>query len=400
MSKQLLHLSLLLLVIATIPLTAVASGLPAAHKYTVVIDAGHGGHDPGAIGKFSKEKNINLNIALEVGRLIENNCKDVRVVYTRKKDVFVTLDGRAHIANKAKADLFISIHTNALPNGRIARGVETYTLGMARAQANLDVAKRENSVILVENNYKEHYAGFNPNSSESYIMFEFMQDKFMSQSVAFAKLVQRNVVRTAGRSDKGVHQAGFLVLRCTSMPSVLVEVGYISTPDEEQYLNSSTGIQNIGRSIYQAFVQYRTQHGKARNARAKETEYTSEPAPAEHEVKVKVEPEQPKPKEQPVVAAQGTEKEDNALVFKVQFLSSPTPLRESAFKGIPNVTQYTEGGRYKYTCYPTSSYDEAAARCKEVKEKFPDAFVAAFRKGSRVDIREAIKEYRNSTKKR
>ena len=214
-----------------------------AKDFVVVIDAGHGGHDPGATGKISKEKNINLNVALAVGKLIENSDREIKVIYTRKKDVFVTLQGRAQVANKNKADLFISIHTNALAKGRTAQGTETYTLGLHRTQENLEVAKKENSVILIEDDYQARYAGFNPNSSESYIMFEFMQDKNMKQSVQLATLIQKQFKGTARRTDRGVRQAGFLVLHATSMPSVLIELGYISTPEEERYLNSQEGIR-------------------------------------------------------------------------------------------------------------------------------------------------------------
>ena len=195
-----------------------------AGAYTVVIDAGHGGKDSGAVGKVAKEKNINLAVALKLGELIAANCPDVKVVYTRKTDVFVELHERARIANKAKADLFISVHTNAMPNKIIRRGTETYTLGMHRAADNLAVAKRENSVITLESDYQQRYEGFDPNSSESYIIFEFMQDQNMASSVEFAKGVQEQFARTAGRVNKGVYQAGFLVLRETSMPSVLIEL--------------------------------------------------------------------------------------------------------------------------------------------------------------------------------
>ncbi len=172
-----------------------------AKDFVVVIDAGHGGHDPGAVGKTSKEKNINLNVALKLGKLIEDQCKDVKVVYTRKTDVFVNLNRRAEIANEAKADLFISIHTNSLANNRTARGASTWTLGLARSEANLDVAKRENSVILYEDDYKSRYAGFDPNSAESYIIFEFMQDQFMSQSVHFASQIQQQFKSNSKRVD-------------------------------------------------------------------------------------------------------------------------------------------------------------------------------------------------------
>ncbi|MGP1467650.1 MAG: N-acetylmuramoyl-L-alanine amidase family protein, partial [Porphyromonadaceae bacterium] len=210
--------------------------------FTLVIDPGHGGHDSGAVGAMSKEKNINLNVALAFGRLVEANCPDVNVIYTRKTDVFIPLGERANIANRNKADLFISVHTNALPKGRVARGFEVYTLGMHRAADNLAVAKRENSVISLEKDYRQRYQGFDPNSSESYIMFEFIQDRNMSKSVELAKYIQKEACASAGRNDKGVHQAGFLVLRATSMPSCLIELGFITTPDEERFLNSQDGI--------------------------------------------------------------------------------------------------------------------------------------------------------------
>ena len=215
-----------------------------AMPYTLVIDAGHGGKDPGAMANGAKEKNINLAVALAFGKLVEQNCKDVKVVYTRKTDVFVELNERARIANKAKADLFISIHTNATAAKVGPQGTETYTLGMHRAADNLAVAKRENSVITLENDYEEKYEGFDPNSSESYIIFELMQDMNMFRN-------------TAKRVDKGVHQAGFLVLRATSMPSVLIELGYINNANEASYLTSTAGVNTLAKSIYNAFVAYK-----------------------------------------------------------------------------------------------------------------------------------------------
>ena len=239
-------------------------GTMAANKFTLVIDAGHGGKDTGAPGKISVEKNINLKVALAFGKYVENNCSDVRVIYTRTTDVFVELQERANIANRNKADLFISIHTNALDGGKISRGFETYTLGMHRAADNLNVAKRENSVILIEKNYKQRYAGFDPKSSESYIMFELMQDKNMANSVELAKLIQSEVCTVSGRVNKGVHQAGFLVLRETSMPSCLVELGFITTSDEEQYLNTKEGQDKMARGIYQAFLRYKKKYGNSK----------------------------------------------------------------------------------------------------------------------------------------
>ena len=225
--------------------------------FTLVLDAGHGGKDPGALGRGKgREKNINLAVTLAVGKLVEQNMKDVKVIYTRKTDVFVELDERAHIANRAKADLFVSIHTNALPGKGQGRGSETYTLGMHRAADNLAVAKRENSVISLENDYENRYEGFDPKSSESYIIFEFMQDKNMEKSVRLATLVQQQF-RAAGRPDKGVHQAGFLVLRATSMPSCLIELGYITTASEETFLTSDRGVNQLAQSIYQAIKKYK-----------------------------------------------------------------------------------------------------------------------------------------------
>lgn len=229
-------------------------------SFILVIDPGHGGHDSGAVGAYSKEKDINLAVALAFGKLVEENCPDVKVVYTRKTDVFIPLQGRADIANRNKADLFVSVHTNAVPKGKQVYGVETYTLGMHRAADNLAVAKRENSVIMLEKDYRQTYEGFDPNSVESYIMFEIMQDVYMKQSVEMAKCIQNEYVRR-GRQNKGVHQAGFLVLRQVSMPSVLTELGFISTPSEESYLNSQEGRAALSESLYEGFVKYRKLHG-------------------------------------------------------------------------------------------------------------------------------------------
>lgn len=227
--------------------------------FTVVIDAGHGGRDAGAVGCISKEKNINLKVALALGSLIKKNCPEVKVIYTRSTDTFVELSRRASIANKAKADLFISIHTNSTAAGRkgtAAQGTETYTLGMHRAADNLAVAKRENSVITLEADYKRKYEGFDPGSSESYIIFELMQDQYMAFSVDLASRIQREFASTAKRINKGVHQAGFLVLREVSMPSVLIELGFINNRKEEKFLASEWGQNQLAQSIFNAFRAY------------------------------------------------------------------------------------------------------------------------------------------------
>ena len=226
--------------------------MAATKSYTLVLDAGHGGKDPGAVGRFSQEKNLNLALTLEVGRLIKKQYPDVNVVYTRKTDKFVELYRRAEIANNNKADLFISVHINALPKGHIARGFQTYTLGRSRRTGkatgimeNLEVAKRENAVIFQEANYQKNYRGFDPNSPESNIMFEFVQDKNMENSAELAKYMQRYVCQATGRADMGAHQDNLAVLRLTSMPACLIELGFISTPDEEQYMNTSTAMITI-----------------------------------------------------------------------------------------------------------------------------------------------------------
>ena len=262
MRPSLLKYLQIVLFVAIMPFVSLAD--VEKRNFTLVIDAGHGGHDAGAVGAYSKEKDINLKVALAFGRLVENNCPDVKVVYTRKTDVFIPLQRRADIANNNKADLFVSVHTNALPAGRQAYGSETYTLGMARANANLAVAKRENSVITLESDYKSTYQGFDPNKAESYVIFEFMQDKFMKQSVDLATCIQRQYA-SAGRPNKGVHQAGFLVLRNTSMPSVLTELGFITTPSEEAYLNSQQGETELSRSIYNGYLAYRRMHQRGVN---------------------------------------------------------------------------------------------------------------------------------------
>ncbi len=261
-------------------------------RFTLVIDAGHGGHDSGAKGSFSYEKNINLSVALAFGKYVERNCPDVRVVYTRKKDVFVPLYERAEIANRNKANLFVSVHTNALPKGRISRGFETYTLGDGRShgtKTNLDVAKRENSVIFMEKDYKQHYVGYDPNSAESNIMFEFVQDHNMQQSVEFAKLLQRNVCSMAGRINKGVHQDNFAVLRLTSMPACLIELGFITTPDEEKALNDANMVDRIGRGIYNAFIEYKSKQAGGITIPYKPLPETDNEVEAKNETKTKPE---------------------------------------------------------------------------------------------------------------
>ena len=363
--------------------------------FTVVIDPGHGGRDPGALGRRGKEKNINLSVALKLGKLIQDNCEDVRIVYTRQKDVFVGLDRRAQIANNAKADLFISIHTNSVAKGRTVRGTETYTLGLHRTEDNLEVAKKENSVILIESDYEQRYAGFNPNSAESYIIFEFLQDKNMEKSVDFATLIQRQFKNTAKRIDKGVHQAGFLVLRETTMPGVLVELGYISTPDEERYLLTEAGTDALAKSIYRAFISYKDQHDSP-SARRKEP-VVREP---ETETKPALKAEnKPAPKADTKPATKPASKTTKGKpVFKIQILTSDKKLSagNKQFKGLSPVNYYQEKGLYKYTYSESTDYNKVLRTKRQIAPKFKGAFIIAFKDGKKMDVNQAIKEFKNN----
>ena len=352
----------------------------AEKKFTLVIDAGHGGKDVGAVGRKAKEKTINLNVALAFGKLVEEKCPEVKVIYTRKTDKFVSLKERAAIANRNHADLFVSIHTNAVPRGRKVYGTETFTLGMARADENLEVAKRENSVITYEENYEQTYAGFDPNSPESYIIFEFMQDRYMEQSVELARCIQNQYTSHAGRQNKGVKQAGFLVLRETSMPSVLTELGFISTPDEENYLNSARGQRQLAQSLYNGFITYYKKVTKrvAAPLIAQDTE-VREPIPATSS-------EQETP-QKTVVA-------NNAKpVYKVQIFTSPTKVKASdkRLKNVKKPDYYKDGKTYKYTSGSSTNYNEINNLRRQLSKRFKGCFVVAFLNGERIDLNEARK---------
>ena len=353
--------------------------------FTVVIDAGHGGHDPGAIGKTSREKNINLSVALKLGKLIRTNCTDTKVIYTRDRDVFVPLAKRAEIANNAKADLFISIHTNSLGGNQKVKGASTWTLGLAKSDANLEVAKRENAVILYEDDYQTRYAGFNPNSSESYIIFEFMQDKYMSQSVHLASLVQKEFKQTARREDRGVHQAGFLVLKASAMPSILVELGFISTPEEERYLNTDSGRNALAQSIYRAFLTYK----KEQEAR------TGKPSlPNGTQPDTSSRPSSIPPQKEGEALVQNA----SAPLFKVQILAATRQLPKGSkeLKGIKDVDYYREKGMYKYTCGSSTDYNEILRLKRQLSHRFKGAFIIAFKNGKKTDVETAIREYKKN----
>ena len=393
----------------------------ANRNFTLVIDAGHGGHDAGARGAISMEKNINLSVALQFGRYVEKYMPEVRVIYTRKTDKFVSLIERANIANRANADLFISVHTNALPAGKIARGFETYTLGMHRAKDNLDVAMRENSVISMEKDYKQTYQGFDPKSSESYIIFEFIQGKNMERSVELARMIQRKVCDNANRPDKGVHQAGFLVLRETSMPSCLIELGFITTPDEERILNNTDRVNEIAKSIYDGFAQYRNkydkrvtvpyrplQSGDVEELKEQESQHQVEPQrknEAQKKVEVlkktkalkRTEPQKKAEVQKRVVAQKKPEPKD-APVFKLQIFVSDRILRkgDAHFKGETDYESFREGNLVKYTMGASSNYNEIYRLRKSLQEKFPEAFIIAFKNGQKYDVNQAIREFKQN----
>ena len=407
----------------------VMTSLAANKRFTLVIDPGHGGHDAGALGAISKEKNINLAVALRFGKYVEQNLPEVRVIYTRTKDVFIPLNERANIANRANADLFISVHTNALPAGKVARGFEIYTLGMHRAKDNLDVAMRENSVISMEKDYQQRYQGFDPRSSESYIIFEFIQGKNMERSVDLARMIQRGVCDGANRPDKGVHQAGFLVLRETSMPGCLIELGFITTPDEERLLNNDSRVDDIARGIYEAFAKYKNKYDRSVSIpyRAKDSEDVNlpkivpdqEPAPktravtrVEHPKREEATPEQPKQVEKKVkkpepkreVKKQEPKKEvkkaeiADAPVFKLQIFVGSRNLRkgDAHFKGETDYDSFQEGNLVKYTLGASTNYNEIYRLRKEKLDKFPKAFIIAFKNGEKYDVNQAIREFKQN----
>lgn len=331
-------------------------------QFILVIDPGHGGKDPGAVNGKNQEKAINLNVALKLGKLIEDNCKDVKVIYTRKTDVFVELYKRADIANKAGADMFISIHTNSAKN-KSANGAETYLLGVEenRTSANLNAALEENKAILLENDYQTHYEGYDPNSPESMIIFEFMQNEYQKESLKMASFTQDQMISSAKRPDRGVHQAGYLVLWKSTMPSILVELGFISNDAECKYLVSQKGVDEMSQSLYNAFKEYLDYHNKQME------------------------------KAVPVSQAIGNKPIESLPVYKVQFMSLKNPLKsnDKRLKAYSDVSYYEEGGVYKYTCGDTTDYEAILKTKNSVQKKYKDAFVIAVYEGKKIDIKKA-----------
>ena len=354
-----------------------------------------------------------MRYALAFGRIIEQNCPDVNVVYTRKTDRFLELWQRAEIANKNKADLFVSVHINSLPKGHIVRGYQTYTLGTGRVSGsnkgiieNLDVAKRENAVILYEKDYQQHYAGFDPNSPESNILFELMQDKNMENSIDLAKYMQKYICAATGRADKGVHQDNLAVLRLSSMPACLLELGFISTPDEEQYLNTDKAVDRFSRGFYNAFVAYKNKVSPGtkmpyKPAEEVSTVVESSPAPraARSEEPAKAKQEKSDTDSQVAQPAQSVQAA-GVPIFKVQLLAGTSKLKAGSpqLKGLTDTECYEENGMYKYTAGASADYQEIYRLRKELLDRFPKAFIIAFKDGVRVDVNEAILEYKANKK--
>jgi N-acetylmuramoyl-L-alanine amidase len=418
------------LLLLPVLLMLVVLNVGAANKFTLVIDAGHGGKDPGTVGAISKEKNLTLKYALAFGKMVERNCPDVRVIYTRKTDRFLELWQRAEIANRNKADLFISIHINALPGKKIARGVQTYTLGRGETtgkkgiQENLEVAKRENAVIYMEDNYKQTYKGFDPNSPESNIMFEIIQDKNMERSIELARFMQRNICAATGRQDKGAHQNNLAVLRLTSMPGCLLELGYISTPDEEKFLNSNDALSKYSRGILNAFINYKKKYFdsvpvnyKIEDVPVPKVESSPmEEAPADEPIakqkrelsqrdnaNTKLEQatttvrQKSTTNSQKTTSSQGGQKaSSNKPLFKLQILAGSAKLssNDRQFKGVSGVERTEDGGHYIYTVGSSTNYNEIYRLRKQLLDKFPDSHIIAYKNGQKMNINEAIKEFK------
>jgi len=385
----------------------------------------------GAPGAYSHEKDINLSVALQFGKYVEANNPDVKVIYTRKTDVFLPLIKRANIANQNNADLFISIHTNALSNGKIARGFETYILGDGRSQgtkANLEVIKRENDVIFLEKDYRKNYPGYGADSPEENIFTEFKQQTYLTQSAELAKMMQRNVCSMASCIDKGAHQANLHVLRETYMTSCLLELGFISTPDQEKILNDKTMQDRFARGIYNAFVEYKNKYFTGINVPlAAETPLL--PAPQETDNKAEETPQQAveeasipivetakpaedAPQRQAKEVVRSSEETSTTTlktsdrvtdkpIFKVQIIAATRRLKSSdaAFKGLQGCESYEEGGMTKYTYGASEDYNAIYRTRKELLDRFPEAFIIAFKNGEKMNINQAISEFKKNKKK-
>ena len=372
-------------------------------RFTVVLDAGHGGHDPGAMSSTSREKDINLAVVLDLGMIIEQKFKDVKVIYTRKTDTYLTLQERADVVNNHHADLFICIHTNASPSPA-AYGAETFTLGLAKTRANLDVAMRENSVILLEEDYRTKYKGFDPKSVDSYIMFEFMQDKYIDKSIEFSSTIQKQFVSYCQRTDRGVRQAGFWVLHRSACPSVLVELGFISNASEERYLTSEKGQKEMATGVFNAFVDYKRAHDKRSGRhttvvskieqKEKADEHSQKQPDHVAEINQRKADSDSVNKHTKIESSVLNQKNIKLTpVFKVQLFASKKKVKSNSteFKGISNTEYFEENGFIKYTVGEESDYSKIEKIRKEIVHKFPNAYIIAFVGDKKISAHEALK---------
>lgn len=431
------------ILLVSLALTNAGPHYRAAYRIkTVCIDAGHGGHDSGCLGSSSKEKEIALSIALKLGKLIEQNFSDVKVIYTRKTDVFIPLHERANIANRAKADLFICIHLNS--GAKAAYGSETYVMGLHKTNDNLGVAKRENAAILLEDDYKTQYDGFDPNSPEANIIFSLYQNQYMHQSVEFASKIQQQFEEHAGRYNRGVKQAGFLVLYKTAMPAVLIENGFLTHDAEEKFLDSDKGQTTMATAIYRAFKEYKLDNeaGTAapseviketgsqtqQNDKPEQSPAKENPSTSKEEVKVVEIAEIPKvdtpkaevpkpvvksvPKEEAKIIevytpfdnkpAISTEKpttpkpvvatKDQTVFIGVQIGASTKPDEDnSKFSSISGARGIKcKDGFTRYIVGSFSSIDEARKKQTQLKTQgFNDCFLTAFNGDQKITVQEA-----------
>jgi N-acetylmuramoyl-L-alanine amidase len=357
--------------------SSAASGIKNGKGWVIVIDAGHGGKDPGAIGSFSREKDINLAIALKTGEYIKQYIKDVTVIYTRKEDSTVDLRDRPKIANKANADLFISIHTNWADSKKVM-GAETYIMGTAKDQANLEVAMKENEVMLREDDYSTKYEGFDPKSSESYIMFSLTQKVFQEQSTGLASKVQTEFRERVNRNDRDVKQAGFWVLYNTKMPSILIETGFITNPTEERYLNSREGQDYIASSIFRACRDYLNEIGSKSDASWRKNDITVQSSDTMPE----------------------TTLHSGEITFMVQITTSTsrTEIKPENFRGLKEITEINAQDRFKYAAGSFTDYSAAVSYRKKIETYYPDAFVIAVKDNKILPLQQALDQKNNTQK--
>ena len=360
-------------------------------KFVVILDAGHGGNDTGAIGSKGKEKNINLGVVLKLGKLIEENMPDVTVKYTRKKDVSIGLKERTEFAHKNNGNLFISVHANSISkknkNRKTIKGTSTYVLGTAKNAKNLEIAQRENSVITLEDDYTSKYEGFDPNSPESYIIFETMQNAYLDQSISFAALVQGQMINIAKRADRGVRQNGFYVLAYTGMPSVLVELDFICNPTQEKYMLSDKGQEEMAQAIYNAFVTYKASYDGKSEAIAAIQQAQADAADYDDKEHLVEESEEAAHIETEDNTTASTAIDTHERIYKIQFMALPKKLGDKSkeYKGLSPVEVYYDKGYYKYTYGASRTREGIQEDFRKVRKLFKDAFIIVMQNGKRVE---------------